>query len=227
MDIIFTDLHNYGIEPPVPAKNLIPEWYKNQISYLHNEKVINKVGDTPATVKKCIPVFDAITAGYIISTPADLQVQDVNGEHYYTWGAFDLISFHPQSQASEHPLRLEGRAYPKFNNPWSIKTPKGYSILITAPMHRESPFKILDGIVDSDVYTNPVNFPFQLKDEKFEGIIPKGTPVAQIIPFKRESWEMKLGTDEDRKEAMKVRQNIVTEFFDKYKKRYWTRKEYK
>ena len=26
--------------------------------------------------------------------------------------------------------------------------------------------------------------------EEFTGIIPKGTPLAQIIPFKRESWSM-------------------------------------
>ena len=37
---------------------------------------------------------------------------------------------------------------PKFINPWSIKTSKGYSIFITQPMHRDLPFEILQSIVD-------------------------------------------------------------------------------
>jgi hypothetical protein len=34
------------------------------------------------------------------------------------------------------------------------------------------------------------NIPFFIK-EGFSGVIPKGTPIAQVIPFKRESWTSK------------------------------------
>jgi hypothetical protein len=43
------------------------------------------------------------------------------------------------------------------------------------------------GIVDSDKYHGAGNIPFFLKEE-FEGLIPKGTPYAQIIPIKRAEW---------------------------------------
>ena len=53
-------------------------------------------------------------------------------------------------------------------------------------MHRESVFTIMDGIVDTDSYNALVNFPFFLNDWSYEGLIPAGTPMAQVIPFKRE-----------------------------------------
>ena len=94
-------------------------------------------------------------------------------------------------------------------------------------MHRESVFTILDGIVDTDQYKAPVNFPFVLNDVKWEGIIPAGTPMAQVIPFKRESWEHKIGSDKERQEQEKITRKLKTLFFNSYKRQFWSRKEYK
>jgi hypothetical protein len=44
------------------------------------------------------------------------------------------------------------------------------------------PFSILPGIVDADHFKLSVQFPFLLQ-AGFEGVIPAGTPVAQIIPI--------------------------------------------
>jgi hypothetical protein len=137
-----------------------------------------------------------------------------------------LITFHPVEQAPEHPMRNQ-HAYPKWTNPWSIKTPKGYSVLFTQPMHRESIFTILPGIVDTDTYTAPVNFPMVINDPNFEGMIPKGTPIAQVIPFKREGWQMEIGSKEELIEQHSIMQKLQTKFFDRYKSMFWSRKEYK
>ena len=73
-----------------------------------------------------------------------------------------------------------------------IKTPPGYSVLFTHPMNwHYLPFYSLSGVVDTDTYTMPVLFPFMMKNN-FEGIIPKGTPVIQIIPFKRDDWKSNI-----------------------------------
>ena len=57
-------------------------------------------------------------------------------------------------------------------------------------MHQESsPIKVFEGIVDTD-QQHIMNFPFVYKDPEFEGIIPAGTPIVQVIPFKREKWTM-------------------------------------
>ena len=90
---------------------------------------------------------------------------------------------------------------PQFENPhgyhakhfhwwpnWGIELPKGYSALVTSPLNRfDLPFLTVAGIIDSDKYTMPGLMPFFLK-EGFSGLIPKGTPYAQIIPIKREDW---------------------------------------
>ena len=110
-------------------------------------------------------------------------------------------------------------------NPWAIKTPKGYSTLFTQPMHRESVFTILPGVVDTDTYTAPVNFPMVINDPNFEGLIPKGSPIVQVIPFKRDKWESTFSKDVE--SVNKVSAYLNSQFFDRYKRMFWSRKEYK
>lgn len=214
------------LERPKPASAFIPDWYKNVESYIGGKKVTDGNGNTMATIKKCMPVFDAITAGYIITSPADVMVTIKEGSQYFEWANFGLISFHPIEQAPEHPARKPYQ-YPKWTNPWAIKTPKGYSAMFVQPMHRESVFTILPGIVDTDTYTAPVNFPFVINDTNFEGIIPKGTPIAQVIPFKRDAFKMEFGGQEELIEQANITTKLKTKFFDSYKTMFWHRKEYK
>jgi hypothetical protein len=227
-EIVFIDM--VGVLPdyaPIPAKSSIPDWYKELNSYTDNKKIPNGNGGTSATIKKCIPVFDAITAGYFIKLPADVFVTQKEDGPYYEWSNYGLIQFHPVSQAPNHPHRNKLPIYPKFINPWSIKTPKGYSCLFTAPKHRDNSFTILDGIVDTDTYFAPVNFPFVLNDNKFEGLIPAGTIIAQVIPFKRDAYTMVINKSEDNQNAQNILQQLKTKMFDSYKTQFWHKKEYK
>jgi hypothetical protein len=226
--ITFTD--TIGIEPeyfPKPATEFTPAWYKKMESYITGKKEVLKDGVQPATVKRCMPVFDAATAGYIIPTYVDVYVRQEDGAPYYSWSSLSPISFHSPEQFKEHP-RQEGLAAPKWQNPWGIKVPKGYSVMILPPMHNPNGiFEILPGIVDCDEYTSPVNFPFMLSDSKFEGMIPAGTPLAQIIPFKREKWQMEIGGEKERQEIALITRKLSTRFFDRYKTMFRTIKEYK
>lgn len=67
----------------------------------------------------------------------------------------------------------------------------------------------------------------ELRDPNFEGMIPAGTPMAQIIPFKRDSWEMSIGKQQDLLEQNKITTKLRTKFFDSYKTQYRQLKEYK
>ena len=229
--IIFTSTINFdGIEKPKPASSFIPEWYKETNSYLKKEKNELNSEIPEGTIKKCIPVFDAITSGYIITLPADIIVSQKTGQDgikraFFSWSAFELITFHTTEQAKLYPAD-SGDSYPKFMNPWGIKTPRGWSVLITNPLHRDLPFTILTGVVDTDTYNYPINFPFVLKDKNWEGIIPKGTPIAQIIPIKRESWKLKLGDSLDLKKIQEDFFKLSSMFSNRYKKMFWARKEY-
>lgn len=210
---------------PVLASQVVPEWYKKTASYIPEEKKLT----SERTIKRCMPVFDAMSAGYIISTPCDISVTQIDGEPQYEPSMRDTIQYHPQKQATFHP-KAHPFQFPKFINAWGIKTPKGYSCLFIAPMHNENPwFECLAGLVDTDRYDAPVNFPFVLKDPKFEGIIPAGTPMIQVIPFKREDWGYGIGNDKDVLNAQETDKELSIVFFDRYKrlfrdKKIWNRK---
>ena len=212
---------------PKPASVYIPDWYKNLESYMNGKKEPVGDGTQASTAKRCMPIFDAITGGYIIVSPADVHVSQKDGQPYFQWANYSLIQFHPKEQAPDHPGRKGVLAYPKWTNPWGIKTPKGYSSLFIQPTHREADFTILPGIVDTDTYTAPVNFPFVLNDPTFEGLIPAGTPIAQVIPIKRENWKMSIGSEAEYKEQALITNKLQTRFFDRYKSMFWTRKEYR
>lgn len=213
---------------PTPASSVIPDWYKNLDSYISKTKRPTGEGQTSATIKRCMPVFDAITNGYILYTYTDIFISQKDGQPWYEWPSFEPLGFHPIQQAPIHPSN-NGHlvSYPKWNNPWAIKTPPGYSILFLQPMHRESVFTILPGIVDTDQYNAPVNFPFVLNDVTYEGLIPAGTPMAQVVPFKRESWKMEFGNFENFKNQNEVTKLLRTKFFDSYKTLFRQPKEYK
>jgi len=227
--IIFTNTGGIPEEySPKPATASVPDWYKDLPSYMGGEKKPTGEGSTTGTIKRCMPVFDAIVGGYVLYTNVDVWVSQKDGMPWYEWPSFEPISWHPVEQAPNHPNRNGHQAtYPKWINPWAIQTPPGYSTLFVQPMHRESVFTILPGVVDTDQYNAPVNFPFVLNNIKFEGLIPAGTPMAQVIPFKRESWEMSIGTQEDFDKQNKTTIRLRTRFFDSYKSQFRQPKEYK
>jgi hypothetical protein len=230
MKIIFTNTSEVDIEKPKPASKFLPEWYKNTKSYVNDSKKPLGDGTVAPTIKRCIPVLDAITSGYIITLPTDIYVsikkdKDGKDEQIFEWPALKPISFHLIEQAPEHPL-VKPYPYGKFNNPWSIKTSRGYSSLFIQPLHRDSVFTIFPAIVDTDTYTAPINFPFVINNPTFEGLIPQGTPIAQVIPFKRDKWKMEIGSEKNLLEQNLVSQKLMMKFFDRYKNMFWNKKEY-
>lgn len=229
MGQVITFTNTFGIDlslyEPQPARMMIPEWYKKTDSYISGEKKPTGEGSTSATIKRCMPVFDAITAGYILTTYVDVYVSQRDGLPWYEWPSAGPIQFHPIEQAPLHP-GVNGAPFPKWINPWSIRTPENWSILFMAPMHRDNVFTILPGIVDTDQYYAPTNFPFTLNDVKFEGLIPAGTPMAQVVPINRESWEVKVGEKEELEDQVAITQQLRSSFFDSYKRKFRQDKNY-
>ena len=143
-------------------------------------------------------------------------------------------SAHPPFQLEGSPQLKKNFNFPamKFYNPWRIQTPSGYSCLFTPPLNRvDERFEIISGVVDTDIYEEYINFPFilkkdylleNIKDGKFLSIIEKGTPYCQIIPFKRESWKMKIEEG-----GLGVAGDMFTQKFNWYKNKIWHRKIYK
>lgn len=225
--ISFTDILGLNFYPPTPAAKNVPNWYKNTDSYWTGNKLYNEQGATPATIKKCVPVFDAITAGYIIYTQTDVQVTKRDGSSFFQWKTHDTIEFHPIVQAPLLP-KNNGMPYPKWINSYSVKTSSGYSTLFIPPILADNPiFQIIPGLVDTDRYHGTVNFPFTLNDPNWEGVIPAGTSIAQAIPIKRDIWQMEIGSEKNIIEVQKQRLKINSKLFNAYKDIFWKRKEYR
>jgi hypothetical protein len=230
--IIFTDIaHPDGVfEKPKPASEYIPQWYKDAKSYTDpsGKKAPTLDGTPYATIKRCMPLWDLMTAGYIIETPYDIYVRQTPEGPYFQWGADLALAFQSMDQFQNHPYSREINYAVRILHPWSIKTPKGWSVLICEPQHHEpTPIITTNGIVDTDECSLPFNMFIKLRDPNFEGMIPAGTPFVQVIPFKRENWTSELGGDKERKKFISDSRKFGTVFFDRYKKFFWKRKEYK
>jgi hypothetical protein len=79
--------------------------------------------------------------------------------------------------------------------------------------------------MDSDKSVGTGNMPFFMK-RNFSGNIPAGTPIAQLIPIKREEWVSELGNDQDKQKANQQNFDSRRVFSGFYKKNFWERKKY-
>jgi len=187
------------LPPPIPATLGLPDWLKAMPTQAFN--AVNMREED--TVKRCPPFVDAMTSGFLIPLICDLRVE--NGE--ITWdndilpgGVLDFprspIGFHDVSQVTGSPLHAADRFVIKFHNLWTIEAPEGYSLLFTHPFNRfDLPFTALSGVVDCDLYRdNWIHFAAHWHDMNFSGVLPKGTPVVQCVPIKRESWSVEKAT---------------------------------
>jgi hypothetical protein len=236
-EIIFyavTDEAAKYIDPPAPSsKYNIPQWFRDIPKYANNDKSFKFIGESNLTVKACLPVIDSLTIGYTFVLHCDVQVhREDDGKAVFTW------SYNNESIA--HPVVFRGKSFRcgwddlegydnlEFNwkPSWNIKTPKGYSSIVAHPINRiDLPFYTLGGIMDTDGWGDSGNHPFLLK-KGWEGIIPKNTPIFQVIPFKRDNWKNRV----DETLIPEYMKKIFTRnsfLKDYYKKNIWNNKNYK
>lgn len=219
------------VNPPVPASSLIPEWYKKSFKYHgSNKPVFNDHNNIVATIKSCMPVLDVITAGYILQTWCDIYIEvDEEENIFFRWASEPQV-IHLRDKLDKQLLPTPPGHYDAmfaWPRPWAIKTPRGWSSLLIQPAYRDLPFTTFPGIIDSDVYNGPgiLSVPFFIK-KGFSGLIPKGTPMYQIIPFKRESWKPTIREYGYKGLTEKHHKMINSKFYDRYKKMFWIRKSY-
>ena len=108
-----------------------------------------------------------------------------------------LASAHYSYQIKGSPD--EHKAIVKFHTMWCVRTSPGYSCLFIPPLNRHSDFTVFSGVIDTDKFYQQISPPavFTRPDGNF--IIPKGTPIVQVIPFRREKFTSVIrppGSDE-------------------------------
>ena len=219
---------NDFVVPIVPASKVLPGWYKNMLP--RYPKQGQQPFDAP-TVKSCMPFFDALVQGYIIPLWVDLYVTtgiNEEGVAYpiFTWGMHgeETITSHQSMQTLDVPMMeqsLGGGPAFKFLSPWVIETPKNYSTLFVPPLNNAHPFfQVVSAIVSTDNYPNVINFPFiWTGPEDWEGILPQGTPIVQLIPFKRDDFRHDISaiTEADMNRLNSVVRALGNSFQGRYK----------
>lgn len=218
----------YILERPYPALNKLPDWLSNMPSYVGGKRGIDQFSDPNSTIKKCMPVFDAITAGYHIPLISDVWVERKGEEEIsfkWSWEASPVIAPQNPDRYTTYPIpeNYYKTAF-KWLNPWIVKTPPGWSCLFIHPIHGDPlPFQCLTAIVDTDKHPAPINIPFIFRKD-FEGLIQKDTPLVQVIPFKREDFKSEFSYD--RGYFKRQWQKAHSVFFDRYKKFFRSHKKY-
>ena len=177
-------------------KTKIPQWYRDSDFLIPQEKLISKNNSRweDKGVKTCIPFLDSLTSGYCLELSTDIFIgKNQYGYPYVDWkpGISAPVGERKNDPNDKIPTPAGHHdAHFIWLTQSVFKLPPGYSAFITHPLNRfDLPFTTMSGVVDADGLMHKGNLPFFIKD-KFEGYVEKGTPYAQIIPFKRENWKM-------------------------------------
>ncbi|MCF6120384.1 DUF6065 family protein [Mesorhizobium muleiense] len=178
------------IAPPVAAKTVLPDWFRKLPPVDAQQASATNNG---LTVKRCMPFLDAMTTGWILPLAATVRLEVKDGGSAVDAGwEFDrvMVSNHGAHQVAGNPK--EPAPPCKFHNYWSIRTPPGWSCLFLPPLNRPAqPFECVAGIVDTDTYAAHIHFPFFATAPDGLYVIEKGTPLVQVIPFRREDAALK------------------------------------
>lgn len=221
-----TKLAQAKLPPPGPARSYIPEWYKKANRFIGGKLQLREYGINK-DLKLCVPFLDALTSGYMVELPADLLIQrDELGVSFFWHEEPKFVELRAKDMAATlpRPAGCDRDLYAWIMH-WSFIVPNGYSALVTHPLNRfDLPFVTTSGIMDTDQYPIAGQVPFFLRSD-FSGVIPAGTPIIQVIPFKREAWQHQA-IDCDEEFLSRVMYSVQRHLYDGYKKLKWTRKEF-
>jgi len=227
-----------GAPKPISAMYCLPDWFKEMPRFFDIDDSVQSPKRWPGTIKDCPAVHDSMTLGYVLSTPADIWFDATGDEVIFDTGNFGNGSRIDQADfpyVMNHDKRSTKEYQSIFNfhdqsmkwHPyWGIKTDDGYSTMFTHPIHRNDlPFQTVTAIVDTDKFAARSPFAFFIK-KGFKGLVQRGTPMMQVIPFRREdNWQMEI-VDPDGKDYHLKQQMLQSVFTQPYKKLFWQRKKF-
>ena len=188
--------------PIRPASEFIPEKFSNLPSSL-KKGAYQK--ENIYSVKICPGLQDYIGSGFVITAWCDIHFKIQNGHP-------ETVYSDPELQASYHPPQQMGnfldtkfpiRTPVKLDNPWVTYSKDDWSIMYL-PMHfHENPyFEAIPGVIDHD--KGPGRSPLNIMLKTHEDfVIKQGTPLVQMIPFKRQIVTARTGN---------VRPNTINRF---------------
>jgi hypothetical protein len=182
----------YTSTPVVTARSVFPEWLKGQLEK-KNVKFV-----------QCPGMHDHSHHGYLIRAWTDIHIKANSMSLVVDLPLAHAAHEGPDIQAKPMDYELVGGLAPvedgvakrvmKLTSPWSIYTEPGYSAYVLPAWFHSNFFDklyVYPGIVDYEKF-HTVNFIFSaIKPCEF--VIPMGTPLLQVIPFKVEDFHAVSG----------------------------------
>ena len=182
--IRFTPIDNRLMESP-PVVNSIanpPAWFK-------------MIGKHQGSVRKCAGTVDLLAAGVTLPRWTNFRFRpdshggwETGGDEFSPQAGINHVSGFGYDSTGQCPMtsvrKLETGQYPKIVNPWRFETAPGWSTLIL-PIYWEpnENYTVVPAIVHTDFY-HLANIVLNITTDSAFGI-RQGTPIAQLIPFKR------------------------------------------
>jgi hypothetical protein len=183
---------------PVPISKSMPQWYKEADRFAKMPNGEYWVGPDKGKIptwKACPAILDILTTGYSLVTPCDIdfflddagqidvKIEDPMYKDFATRRTPMPQFRHPEGYYNYHFAWMPD---------WAVKVPDGYSVLYVSPFNRyDLPIMTVSGIIDNDKVNLPGSFPFFIQ-QGWTGVLPAGTPYAQLLPFLREDWKSEI-----------------------------------
>lgn len=181
---------------PKSSKKYIPKWWK---TLAYNSGLTTLDSNASPNVKACPSFIDYFSKGIVLPMWVDSILYFNSETNTWRWKVADEqfpIQVHSNDQylnfVPHKFLGKESYFIFKLVAPWKFFTPKGYS-LMQLPMtyHFNEDFSVLSGVIDTDTY-HEVNPQVVIHSDKKEIFIPRGTPLVQLIPYKRTEEKLEV-----------------------------------
>lgn len=191
---------------PKKSSNFIPQWWKDT-PFIPGYQTSKEI--FPGNIKNCPSFPQYFSEGYILPMWVDTALGYDKDTNNWSWQSSRAdFSWSPNSDdlLNVLPFELCGSkavfAFKTFS-PWKIITEPGYSCLILPLFfHFNNDFSVVPGIIDTDI-THTLSPDVMYHSEKTTLLIEKGTPFLQIIPFKRESFNVSVKNIDTLKKRLK------------------------
>jgi len=224
------EFHSYDTDTvknfrPVLAKTVQPEWWKTlKVGMdVHGKRI--------TTVRACPAMDDWLKMGWYLVANRDMEVNcgvgtDSDSTEFYTKDKNDGYASpshnHTQMGNAFEYMGTHGPVNDAFKmrNPWNIVTPSGYSCFYLDPfLFQNQYFATWQGIIDTDTFNSNMDnaqIIFYPKVQK-SFTIKEGTPLCQVVPFKREEWNASY-MQFDHQTFQENRSSVTTHLDGKYAK---------
>lgn len=167
---------------PQPSRLEYPNWFKNMPVLTNGQRKQSRGG----TVKRCPSFIEWFGQGYVLKMWSDVVFY--NDAENWGWETPDgkfRWDIHPTYQFQDYLPHDRVNVVYKAVSPWKIITPKGWSCYeLPLLFDYNNDWQVMAGINGTDTF-HEWNTTIGLFGDKSEIFIPRGTPISQIVPFKR------------------------------------------